>query len=248
MSNLSQPLRFAELSISYKPFISLTKMLGLSDENPALQGMVNYAGSMTFELHQPESSTQEAFVRLGVKNGTEEAGYTYYNMLDTENITLSKLQSSMSGYTLNDLSSWCHACGNTDSRGCQTIAAANETWSNNAVADGQSLSPLAAGFIGASVTFAVLVALFAGFLAKQSTKRRKQASNFAAAGGVKDSSSSNTSVRYDSFVRPFESNNTDAFSAFCLGNRSMRSSGSTVPETVQQKGPVVSYGLEGGCA
>lgn len=215
MSNLSQPLRFAEISISYKPFLTLTKMLGLSKDHPELEGMVDYAGSMTFELHQP-SSGGDNYVRFGLKNGTQDADYTYYTMLDTDNITLTQLKSSMNSYTLPDLSSWCHACGNTDSRGCQTIAAANETWSNNHVADGQTLSPLAAGFIGASVTFAVLVALFAGFLAKQSIKRRKQTAFVGQ--GQKEPSSTNTSVSPHTFDRCDGMNASADFNFACQIN------------------------------
>lgn len=147
-------------------------MLGITQSHPDLRGMITYASSMTFELYQPDSG-DDPLVRFGLKNGTEEESYTFYNLLDRDDVSLNELQSFVQPYVLPDLSSWCHACQNTESRGCDTIAAANETWSNNDVASGQTLSPLAAGFIGASVTLAILVALFAGFLATQSKKQKR---------------------------------------------------------------------------
>lgn len=170
-----ESLRFAQISLSYKPFLALTNMFGITDNHPELEGMVDYAGSMTFELHQPESGDGDQFIRFGLKNGTQADDYTYYTMLGTEDITLAQLESQMDPYTISTRADWCSACNNDENYGCSAISAADETWSNNDVASGQSLSPLAAGFIGASVTLAVLVALFAGFLARQSNKQKKVA-------------------------------------------------------------------------
>ncbi|CAE6519378.1 unnamed protein product [Rhizoctonia solani] len=154
-ADASQPLRFTYLSLSYKPFISLFNMTGVAMQYPELAGIVNYASAVTLELRQPASGGSP-FVRLNFKNGSDEAGFTTYNMFGgNQDTPLNEFTSRLTPYAIDDLNDWCTTCSNWKDRKCNLVAAANTSvvaWKTNAV------SPIGAGFIGAGVTIAVFLA------------------------------------------------------------------------------------------
>ena len=138
---------------------------------------------MVFEVRQPASG--EPYVQFGFKNGTNDADYAYYNLFGNSGATtLSEFNSTLAPYGISTLAQWCNTCGNTQDRGCDVIAAANETYGTATKAPGQQTSPLAAGFIGACVTlFIVLLALaalfFTGALGLGAKRRRNKTSSYA---------------------------------------------------------------------
>lgn len=71
-------------------------------------------------------------------------------------------------HLVQNLSQWCSTCSNTKDRGCDLVAAANTSdvreGSVTTTYGNHDVSPLAAGFIGAGVTLAVVAAAF-GLLA-----------------------------------------------------------------------------------
>ncbi|QRW17723.1 histidine phosphatase family containing protein [Rhizoctonia solani] len=132
-ANDSQPLRFTYLSMSYKPFISLFNMTEVASEYPSLQGIVDYASAVTFELRQPSSGGPPRnlqHVRRKSRYGPSE------------------FTSRLSPYGINDLSDWCTACSNWKDRKCNLIAAAN---SSTVIYRRIGVSPIGAGFIGAGL-------------------------------------------------------------------------------------------------
>lgn len=162
-TNTSQTVRYQSLHISYKPFISLFQMTNASVSDPTLQGIVNYAASMAFELHQP-ADRSEPYVTLVFKNGTDDAAYRNLAMFNASTVTLNAFQSALSPYAIDDLGEWCSKCGNSASRGCDVLSLANQTWSNDNMARGQSLSPLSAGFLGAGLTLFILGSVICAML------------------------------------------------------------------------------------
>ncbi|CAE6442479.1 unnamed protein product [Rhizoctonia solani] len=153
-ANDSQPLRFTYLSMSYKPFISLFNMTEVASEYPSLQGIVDYASAVTFELRQPSSGGPPR-VRLNFKNGSDTEFRTYNMFGENQDMDLSEFTSRLSPYGINDLSDWCTACSNWKDRKCNLIAAAN---SSTVIYRRIGVSPIGAGFIGAGVTIAVFLA------------------------------------------------------------------------------------------
>ncbi|KAB5594889.1 hypothetical protein CTheo_1704 [Ceratobasidium theobromae] len=148
-TNTSQPLRFVYLSLSYKPFISLFNMTGVAQTYPKLAGIVNYASAIAFELRQPTSGGTP-FVRLGFKNGSDDAGFTTCNMFNAQadtDTSLEEFTSRLGPYAIDDLSTWCSTCDNWQDRKCNLVAK-----------PAHHVSPLGAGFIGAGVTMAVFLA------------------------------------------------------------------------------------------
>ncbi|CEL55216.1 hypothetical protein RSOLAG1IB_01224 [Rhizoctonia solani AG-1 IB] len=156
-ANASQPLRFNYLSMSYKPFISLFNMTQVASKYPSLQGIVDYASAVTFELRQ-STSGGPLLVRLNFKNGSD-AEFTAYNMFGkNQDVELSEFTSRLSPYGINDLNDWCTTCSNWRDRKCNLIAAAN---TSTIAYQRIGVSPVGAGFIGAGVTIAVFLAALA---------------------------------------------------------------------------------------
>ncbi|CAE6427058.1 unnamed protein product [Rhizoctonia solani] len=156
-ANASQPLRFTYLSMSYKPFISLFNMTEVASKYPQLQGIVDYASAVTFELRQSTSGGPLS-VRLNFKNGSD-TGFTTYNMFgESQDIELAEFTSRLSPYAINDLNDWCTTCSNWKDRKCNLIAAAN---TSTVVYQRIGVSSVGAGFIGAGVTVAVFLAALA---------------------------------------------------------------------------------------
>ncbi|KAF9516136.1 hypothetical protein BS47DRAFT_1391038 [Hydnum rufescens UP504] len=153
LANTSDPLKFESISLSYQPFLSLFSMMNISGSNANLSGIINFAGSATFEVRSINGSAP--FVRFALKNGSEDATYASQPFFGgSSDIPLATLQTNLEPFTIRTLSSWCKTCGNKATRGCNLVTAA-ESGSH------PSVSPLAAGFIGASVTLAFAVVILA---------------------------------------------------------------------------------------
>lgn len=173
IANTSTSSKFYGVGISYKPFISLFNMTGIAQEQPEVAGVVNYAAALAFELRR-DTVSQRYSLSILFKNGTEDpdfrqmilAGGQKSIFLDdfednlgvsSESLgfTLGGYENSRLGrvqpYAITSLGQWCNECGNTGSRGCDTIAALNETSSYQGIDSTigkQHVSPLASGFIG----------------------------------------------------------------------------------------------------
>ncbi|KAF5355273.1 hypothetical protein D9758_006063 [Tetrapyrgos nigripes] len=168
IKNASQPVKLVYQSISYKPFLSLFNMTGVASMNSSLAGIVNYAAAVALEVRQP-SDGSEPVLRFKFKNGTEEPDFTTYNFMNTTgDVKLSSFVDFMTPNAINSTSEWCTICGNTNSRGCDAISAANAQ-GRAAAAVHQPISPVGAGFLGAGLTLFVVLCMlgvmfFLGFL------------------------------------------------------------------------------------
>lgn len=161
LANASDPLKLQSVSISYKPFLSLFNMMGLFQSDRNLSGIVNYAGSITFEVR---SEGGAPYVRFNFKNGTDDAVYTPYALFGgLGDVSLAEFNSHLQPYALRTLSSWCSTCGNNSTRGCDLVTAANISSIGNGsnARTHQPVSPVGAGFIGAGVTLALALAIMA---------------------------------------------------------------------------------------
>ncbi|KAF8195509.1 histidine phosphatase superfamily [Pholiota molesta] len=174
ITNSSNPLKFTLEAISYKPFISLFNMTGIAQMNPQLYGVVEYSSAAAFEVWQPNAGG-EPVIRFTFKNGTTDEFHSY-NFLNPP-LTYRSRPSSI---PWSDIPTWCSVCQNKQDRGCAalTAAAANATHTVT-VGSHNRVSPVGAGFIGASVMLVVLLGSlallsFAGFLSfgKRSASRR----------------------------------------------------------------------------
>lgn len=190
-TNATAPSRMSYIGLAYKPFISIGNMTGVQGEGEnQAYGLVNYAASFAFEIRQAMSGSGYE-VRLNFKNGTDDADYRALPMFGSNNVdypfdqfmdtlevrTRSRNCATVANVTtrqpnlIANLSQWCVACGNTQDRGCDVVTAANisanadlRSGSVTTTYGQHDVSPLAAGFIGAGVTLAVVAAAF-GLLA-----------------------------------------------------------------------------------
>jgi prostatic aicd phosphatase len=179
ITNSSNPLKFTLEAISYKPFISLFNMTGIAQMNPQLYGVVEYSTAAAFEVWQPNAGG-EPVIRFTFKNGTTDEFHSYNFLNSTTNVPVSTFVNAMEPFAFSDIPTWCSVCQNTQDRGCAalTAAAANATHTVT-VGSHDRVSPVGAGFIGASVMLVVLLGSlallsFAGFLSfgKRSASRR----------------------------------------------------------------------------
>ncbi|KAK0503448.1 histidine phosphatase superfamily [Armillaria luteobubalina] len=164
-------LKISYLALAYKPFLS-------SQMNPQLQGIVNYAAAVALEIRN-SSSSGETVLRFKFKNGTDDNGFTTYNILNsTGDVPLSTFVNYLSPAAVNTTADWCKVCGNTEDRGCGALAlAASEA--SAAARVNQRISPVGAGFLGAGLTLAVCLAMlgvliFLGFLTVGKGRSRQQ--------------------------------------------------------------------------
>ncbi|KAK0228724.1 histidine phosphatase superfamily [Armillaria fumosa] len=175
------PLKISYLALAYKPFLSLFNMTGVAQMNPQLQGIVNYAAAVALEIRN-SSSSGEPVLRFNFKNGTDDNGFTTYNILNsTGDVPLSTFVNYLSPAAVNTTADWCKVCGNTEDRGCGALAlAASEA--SAAARVNQRISPVGAGFLGAGLTLAVCLAMlgvliFLGFLTVGKGRSRQKKTN-----------------------------------------------------------------------
>ncbi|KAJ7126156.1 histidine phosphatase superfamily [Mycena epipterygia] len=163
IANASDPLKLAYQSLAYKPFLSLFNMTGVTEQNPELAGIVSYAASVTLEVRQP-STGGEPVVRFNFKNGTGQEFVTYNWLGGSGDVPLSILVSHVNPALVNSTAAWCTACNNKQDRGCGALALAASQASAAAasinVQHHQVISPVGAGFLGAGLTLAVILAMF----------------------------------------------------------------------------------------
>jgi len=126
-------------------------------------GLNNYASVLLLEVYSNDS------IIMKYKNGTTDPTF-HVLPLNSSLDTVDGFVSNMGRLAINNTLDWCVACGNQVDRGCsayysqnvfaQTHNASTIHFSSSQRAPGQSVSPLAAGFIGFAVT--LVTALIAG--------------------------------------------------------------------------------------
>lgn len=141
--------------------------------------VVNYAAALALEVRQPASGGGPV-VRMLFQNGTEDDGFKQLNFLNTTgdvlltdlvnqlgvscSLSLNEITShipvSVQPAGVNDTAHWCNVCANTQDRGCAAITQARVAGAAS-VHLHQKISPVGAGFLGAGLTLAVVLAFFA---------------------------------------------------------------------------------------
>jgi prostatic aicd phosphatase len=118
-------------------------------------------------------TNDDAFARYPFMNSTSDVPVsTFINTLQVRAQTAFERPTSLTPpiqpYGFSDIPTWCQRCNNTKDRGCANIAI-NSTPAIAIVGSRDKVSPVGAGFIGASVTLVVMLAAlallsFTGFL------------------------------------------------------------------------------------
>jgi len=141
-------------------------MTGVAVQHPELAEIVPYAAALALEVRQP-SAGGEPVIRFNFKNGTGEDFITYNFLNGSGDVPLSTLVSTFNPVVVNTTADWCTVCNNTQDRGCAALTAAASKASAAAVqalgggGHHQPISPVGAGFLGAGLTIAVVLAMFA---------------------------------------------------------------------------------------
>jgi len=167
IANASNPLKIHYSAISYKPFISLFNMTAVSpptsNANDILSGIVGYASSMVLEVVNGTSTNGTVSVRMLFKNGTNDPNYLPLSggvMGSSGLVKLSDFIGAIQPQGVNNTLAWCNACSNHVDRGCAAYFSNNNASSAGAIAcKSQKVSDVGAGFIGASVTLALVLGL-----------------------------------------------------------------------------------------
>ncbi|KAH9950621.1 phosphoglycerate mutase-like protein [Amylocystis lapponica] len=147
-------------AISYKPFLSLLNMTGVVADNGLPAAIVDYAASVILEVRQP-SAFGEPVIRFNFKNGSLDDAFTTYPMSfanwngnDLGDVPLSLFIDAFAPASVNSTLDWCQVCGQTQERGCPALLAAQAYDTRTHY----KLSPVGAGFLGAGLTAAVILA------------------------------------------------------------------------------------------
>ncbi|KIY49137.1 phosphoglycerate mutase-like protein [Fistulina hepatica ATCC 64428] len=112
-------LKLVYVAISYKPFLSLFNMTGVFEMNPEIEGIVNYAAAVVFELYNSTSGTE---IRFKFKNGTDDPGFSIYRMLGSyDDVSLTTFIDTLAPTSINSTLDWCKICSNHDDCGCSEL-------------------------------------------------------------------------------------------------------------------------------
>ncbi|KAN0062173.1 hypothetical protein ACQY0O_005531 [Thecaphora frezii] len=155
VGNESEALKIQVLAASYKPFLSLFKMLELG---PLEDNLVDYATTLVFEVYDDQT------LNVVFRNGSAGAFDSYGVLGATGRIAVAEVESKLGKYGLDTLAEWCDACGTTEARGCAPLYRLNGTGGGHEYASAtstyghQRVSPVVAGVIGAVVALAVVAA------------------------------------------------------------------------------------------
>ncbi|KAI5831058.1 phosphoglycerate mutase-like protein [Schizophyllum commune Tattone D] len=152
--------QFVYIGVSYKPFLSLFNMTQAAEMHGELEGIVNYAAAAVFEVR--ETRDGDHVLRFNFKNGTDDNDFKTYTIMGQDgDVPLSTFVDRLAPAAINTTADWCSACGNTKDRGCGALTkAANEA----IAAHSDKISPVGAGFLGAGLTIAVMLAMFGALM------------------------------------------------------------------------------------
>ncbi|GJJ75448.1 hypothetical protein EMPS_07806 [Entomortierella parvispora] len=178
ITNATTGLKFSYIAISYKPFLSLFNLWGLP--SPLKDSVVDYASAAIIEIRTDNT------MRLLFRNGTETGGsnatftpYALFGSSDANSYPIADFVEQMEPYSLNTLAEWCNKCGETEQRGCATLAALNGTGgagyaSIDSTEGRHRVSPVVAGVIGAMVALAVAGFVLALWLLKGGLAKKRR--------------------------------------------------------------------------
>ncbi|KAH8678336.1 histidine phosphatase superfamily [Xylariales sp. PMI_506] len=189
---------------TYEPFLAFFSLADLPRSGPSsalFREIPQPGATMVFELFSVNTSTtslpsrDELWVRFsyrsGTDNGTKLLEYPMFGQgLSSSEMKYRDFVTQMNAIAINSLESWCHTCGSNDVQFCNNIEDARtpgSSSSSSSSASHHALSPVAAGFIGASVTLAVFslaagaLFIFGGFRIRRNDSDRNLRDEDAAA-------------------------------------------------------------------
>ncbi|BFZ53755.1 hypothetical protein PYCC9005_000786 [Savitreella phatthalungensis] len=164
VANTSTNQKIQHFGLSYKPFTSLFSILGASSSYPELQGIVNYASLLAFEVRQSSGKT---YINMVFRNGTDPGVEAIaYPILGRDQVALDDFVTALNSTALYSTIDWCRTCGQSGSiEQCGALLlAANASTTSTSMASNASgasagsksnISPIGAGFIGAAVALVV---------------------------------------------------------------------------------------------
>ena len=188
-------------------FVSLTSLLQLDQRDSHFQSAAAYASAMVFELFSVgisgefPSNLEDLWVRFYFHNGSEPfneqlMSYPIFNNGPSHtDMTWSEFQNQLSAVMVNSVGDWCDACASA-SVFCWGVEKNNVTFVSPPAERMQkahkTLSPTAAGAIGAVVSLAIAGLFFAlamvlGGVRFHRVQRRSSSGGASGLGGFKGS-------------------------------------------------------------
>lgn len=169
VNSTKNQVKLTYYSGGYQTFLSFWSLANLTAARPELRAITDFGSMHTFEIRS--DPVDNYTIRYSYRNGTAVGGGlpappTPYALLGQPvDMPLAKFVELMAPLAVPDLGTWCAACGNAASRGCQYLKKLK----------GDDVSPVAAGFIGAGVT--LFVAFLVGAFVLGALLCRKQRHN-----------------------------------------------------------------------
>ncbi|KAH8110497.1 phosphoglycerate mutase-like protein [Phellopilus nigrolimitatus] len=156
IANKDDPLSLVIQETSYKPFISLFNVTGITERHPYVDGIPTYASAFAFELRHNEDG--ETHLRTKFKNGT--SGFeTVYLFGHHDDIALNEFLYRLDLTAVHDTAQWCRECGQRTARGCN-LCTAGEISTIQEIGDGEK-ETCAGRLLGAVTSpFARILAIF----------------------------------------------------------------------------------------
>ena len=129
---------------------------------------MNYAAAVVLEIRQA-SDGSEPVIRFQYKNGTEDVLHNYPLSFPgwngTGDVPVSTFINAFQPAAINNTQSWCTLCAQYQQRECNELFPSNVTVPVIVLSPHQKITPVGAGFLGAGLTAAVMLAGLAAFLA-----------------------------------------------------------------------------------
>jgi prostatic aicd phosphatase len=167
-SGTNKNLKVTYYATSYSIFQAFWGISGLLKASPNFYGLPDYASTMAIELRQPVNSTglNDLVVRFGFRNGslptTELITYPMFGRSQSEgDMPWSSFEATMAAQSITTQRDWCNTCVSnlTFCAAYSTNLGLEATGTNINGESFPSVSPVAAGFIGAGVTIAIVASV-----------------------------------------------------------------------------------------
>jgi hypothetical protein len=163
-------LKVSYYAASYSVFQAFWGISGLLQASPDFYGLPEYASTMSFELRRPVNSNglNDLFVRYGFRNGSlPSAELVTFPMFGRSAVDADMpwniFMEAMSKQSITSQKDWCNACVSSNLTFCAAYTSKSSgSAGTNSIDDSgscPSVSPVAAGFIGAGVTIAVIAVI-----------------------------------------------------------------------------------------
>jgi hypothetical protein len=165
---MNKNLKITYYAASFSVFQAFWGISGLLDASPGFHRLPDYASTMSFALRQllNSSGLENFFVRFGFQNGSDAGAdlvsFPMFGRRDIEpDMLWTQFALAMANQSITHQKDWCNTCISSNLTFCTAYTSNSGSVGGDTIDDpgSPSVSPVAAGFIGAGVTLAVVLGI-----------------------------------------------------------------------------------------